>query len=170
MGHNFCLYNSLLHVPLIIRYPPKVQPGQVIKERVSTIFLFQTVLDLIGIESKTVTSPIEKRSLFDNSKQEIIYSEYGNAITKFRRAVRNEAPADFDFDIFDKRMKCIYAGEYKFIWSSNGYNELYNISVDWNENENILSIKPKKARDLNEKLKSWHASLEKHKNHYKAPE
>jgi len=47
--HQFTLHNTLLHVPLIIRYPKKIRPGLVVNERVSTIFLFSTILDLLDI-------------------------------------------------------------------------------------------------------------------------
>jgi arylsulfatase A-like enzyme len=137
--HQFCLYNSLLHVPLIIRYPQKIVPGSRSKELVSTIYLFKTLLDLIGIPETEDLKTIEKRSLFDtnrNGHNNVIYAEYDNPIEMIKNIIGNETSPDFNYKQFDRILKCIYAGNHKLIWASDGHNEAYDINNDWQETSN----------------------------------
>ena len=49
VGHMNSLYRTLLQVPLVIRYPAKIQGGTVVGQAVSLRDLPQTVLELAGI-------------------------------------------------------------------------------------------------------------------------
>ena len=131
--HQFCLYNSLLHVPLIIRYPDKVRPGTTNTELVSTIFLFQTVVDLIGAPKNKNIQRIENRSLVRFNRDKHIYAEHNNPVRTLKGVIGDETPDDFNFEPFDKYLECVYGPNYKFIWSSSGRHELYNMKMDWQE-------------------------------------
>jgi arylsulfatase A-like enzyme len=49
--HGYTLYNEVIQVPLILRYPPRIPEGTVIEDRiVQSLDLAPTVLDLAGIE------------------------------------------------------------------------------------------------------------------------
>jgi arylsulfatase A-like enzyme len=48
-GHSFVVYQELVHVPLLIHYPPAFPPGKRIRTNVSTRRIFHTVLDAAGI-------------------------------------------------------------------------------------------------------------------------
>ena len=49
--HGYTLYNEVIRVPLILRYPPRIPEGTVIEDRiVQSLDLAPTVLDLAGIE------------------------------------------------------------------------------------------------------------------------
>jgi len=50
MDHVFCLYDTLLHVPLIIRYPKVFEPGSRIERQVQTTDIVPTILDILGID------------------------------------------------------------------------------------------------------------------------
>ncbi len=155
--HQFCLYNSLLHVPLILRYPPTIEAGLVVKERVSTAFLFETILDLVEVRAEPRLPGIESRSLLDGPYG-TIWSEYDNAVEMLRKVIGDEAP-DFDFEPFDRRLQCAFDGGHKFIRSSNGKNELYRVSDDWTERENLIASEVKKGSELAEKLTRWQEAL-----------
>lgn len=49
MGHSFVVYQELVHVPLLIRYPEQFPAGKRIMTNVSTRRLFHTVLDVTGV-------------------------------------------------------------------------------------------------------------------------
>ena len=49
-GHGPSIYQSLVHVPLLVRYPPRVAPGTRVAAPVSTLGVFATILDLAEIE------------------------------------------------------------------------------------------------------------------------
>ena len=49
-GHGPSIYQSLVHVPLLVRYPPRVAPGTRVAAPVSTLGVFATILDLADVE------------------------------------------------------------------------------------------------------------------------
>jgi arylsulfatase A-like enzyme len=48
-GHGPQLYDELLRVPLVVRFPPRVAPGQVIHRQVRQMDVASTILGLVGI-------------------------------------------------------------------------------------------------------------------------
>jgi hypothetical protein len=65
----------------------------------------------------------------------------------------------FDFSRFDTTWRCIIAGDFKFIWSSNGTDQLYDISSDQGELRNLIDDEPDVARQLSLALDEWRESL-----------
>lgn len=160
--HQFCLYNSVLHVPLIIRYPRKINAGTNNNNNiVSTIFLFQSLIDLIGGRENSYTKQIENRSLFKEEKDPSIYAEDENCIKMIRRVLEDEAPPNFNFNQFNKSIECIYTQDYKFILLSNGQKEMFDLRTDWNE-ENVLDLQhDPKSISMLIKLNNWRDSISK---------
>ena len=157
--HQFCLYNSLLHVPLIIRYPKIFLPGAVKQEMVSTIFLFRTLADLIEVPADKDLAQLDKRSLLDEKANDPLYAEHENFINMIESVLAKEAPEGFNFDRFNRHWKCIYNDDFKLIWSSNGQMELYRIAEDWEEEKNLIEDSPQIGRDLLGLLDGWQTSL-----------
>jgi len=48
-GHGRFLYDEVLRVPLIVRYPPRVPPGRRVRAFTRNIDIFPTILDLAGL-------------------------------------------------------------------------------------------------------------------------
>jgi arylsulfatase A-like enzyme len=162
--HTLGLYNSLLHVPLIIRYPREFLPGKKNDNLVSTSFLYQTIRDLLGETITGESAHIEKRSLLSPASQTgPIYAEYENMIAMFRNVLEEEAPKDFNFARFDKFLKCIYSGDQKLIWSSDMKHELYDMAQDWGEMNLIGENEMVQGQDLFTTLREWLQSLWKPK-------
>jgi arylsulfatase A-like enzyme len=163
--HTLGLYNSLLHVPLIVRYPREFLRGRKNNGLVSTCFLYQTIRDLLRETLLGEAEHIEKRSLLSVETQKgEVFAEYENMIAMFRNVLEEEAPEGFDFTRFDKSLKCIYSGGRKLIWSSDTKHELYDLESDWGElyplGENALA----QRQELFTTLGDWLRSLWKPEN------
>ncbi|MCC7353653.1 MAG: sulfatase [Anaerolineae bacterium] len=52
-GHGYDLYQDVLHVPFIVRYPAKIPAGLRVSEVVSLQALPATVMDLVGLRSES---------------------------------------------------------------------------------------------------------------------
>jgi arylsulfatase A-like enzyme len=65
-----------------------------------------------------------------------------------------------DASKYARRLKTIRTEEYKYIWSSNGQDELYNIREDPGELNNLIEVEPEKAAELKALLKQWLNSFE----------
>ena len=87
------LYDSGIHTPLIVRYPPLVKPGTVQKGLASTIDVAPTILALAGIEQKTMQGRSLIPMLEDptaNVREAIFAEADWHDFEQFTRAVRTE--------------------------------------------------------------------------------
>jgi arylsulfatase A-like enzyme len=154
--HQFCLYDTLLHVPLILRYPALLKPEK-IEKRVSTVFLLKTVMTLVGTPRGGGSENSRVDPIGPLQAQGFIIAECGNGLDMLKGAVGGEG-LGVDFSGFDKSLKCVIEGDYKFIWASNGKHELYRIQGDPSEVENVLEIEQDRGRALHRVLNLWELS------------
>ena len=86
LEHQFSLYEGLIHVPLIIRYPPKFAAGREPRP-VSNLDLFPTLLELagIGLPSGSLNKGI---SLLSPEKDRLRLAEYPVAHASVDNAAR----------------------------------------------------------------------------------
>jgi arylsulfatase A-like enzyme len=52
-GHGASLRETLVHVPLFVRYPPLIPPGTVVEEGVDALDVLPTLADALGLEPPT---------------------------------------------------------------------------------------------------------------------
>ena len=127
LGHGRALYEELIRVPLIIKYPLDDSKTGIIERRVSTVSLMPTLLEYIGHEvPDTVASGTldeEDQILVAESTRDIAW------IVAFGKR-------------FDKDSKALYDGNYKLIWNSTGEHELYDIVADPSEEKNLFGTIP----------------------------
>ena len=138
--HQLCIYNTLIHVPLLIRYPRLFSP-RIIDENVSTINIFSTIVEILNAERDEMESPrteLDVPSLQRTSENQMIISEYANGLDMMKRALRSEAQ-DFDFSPFDRELKSLIIGGHKYICDSTGREELYDIRADPGEKNDIAA-------------------------------
>ena len=106
--HQLCIYNTLIHVPLIIRFPKLFSPKN-IDARVSTVEIFPTIVDILNAERSELMSTesgTESSAFHWITEDQKIIAEYANGLGMMKSAIRNEAP-DFDFAPFDRELKSL---------------------------------------------------------------
>ncbi len=69
IGHGRQLYENIVRIPLMIRYPLKVPAGEVVGENVSLLDVAPTLLDLAGIEPPLPYQGKSLRTFFDDSSE-----------------------------------------------------------------------------------------------------
>jgi len=151
--HPLCLYDSLLHVPLIVSYPDVTSKGIRISNLVSTVDIFPTVMD---ISNAKFESKIDGKSLypFRNRKiHDFICAEYGGLFMRGLGGWKGKRPVGFNNKLkeIDMGRKCVRTSDYKYILT-NGKEELYDIRNDPCECVNIVSDHPKTTRYLRMQL------------------
>lgn len=140
--HGHSLYSELLHVPLLIRYPPKIPPGTRITALARHVDILPTILDIAGIEPGTSGEHIEGRSLLpllahgaETGGPRLAYSE------------RN---------LFGPQRRSIQDGRYKLILEiDSGQVELYDLAADPGERENLAAVRKQEAARLLGLLDRW---------------
>jgi len=148
MDHRYCLYDTVLKVPLIIRYPEAFTPGKRVRHHVQTLDLFPTIENLLSVESGIEFDGI---SLFDRERD-------GNGEMAFAECVVPQPVSSKDEDEIAALSKYLHSlkalrnHRYKFILKSDGKNELYNLKEDPDEENNIAPSNPVIVEDLLQEL------------------
>jgi arylsulfatase A-like enzyme len=165
LGHEYCVYNSLLRVPLIIRYPKRLPPGRVL-HGVQSIDLYPTVLDLAGF-APPHPDQVQGISLLAQldrpAPDRALISEYRTPPDLGVQLVTNAYPREFpvsEHARWKRQLRSIESDGYKFIWAQDGRHELYDLTVDPEELTNRFEQEPERARALENRLEAWLDSFE----------
>lgn len=166
VGHQLCVYDTLVHVPLIVRYPPAIEPGLVFDGCIELRDLFHTMLDLVyesGCQSlQEHFDP--NRSLLRRltlSHDTIDYScgEFGKP--DFIRRRYEGRGGDLESNRYFRAQRFIRTEEFKFIEYDIQpcHDELFDIINDPQETRNLLADRPQEAQRLREQLHDTLGSL-----------
>ena len=143
VGHGgLSVYQDLVHVPLLIRYPNSHQKA-VADDPVSLVDVMPTILDVLDLE---IPKDIDGQSLrnMEPGIPRIVITETfpGTRLLglhpRFRRVER-----------------ALFSGSLKFIHSTAGKRELYDLSKDQNENRNLYHKEDGVSGELEARLNQW---------------
>lgn len=164
MDHQYCVYDTLLHVPLLIRYPPAFPEGETLDSLVELRDIYPTILDLADIQQNTSpdtsTNSILRVVRSGNGREEVIaqYIHPQPSMKSLRHRV-NELPNSVLE--YDRALHTVRSKHWKVIKGSDGTEDVYELpdeteavpKNDFNELKIDLMIKrlrgtvgnPKKA-------------------------
>lgn len=143
-NHNFSLYQPLVHVPLIVRWPRALPPGRV-EQTVSTRALYPTLVDLLELPPPADTEllPSLRGSPDDRAVTELIRPHsYAKGRKKLNRSYR-----------------ALVEGEWKLIVANDGSRELYALDADPREIEDRAMEEGDRREAMAEHLDAWHAEV-----------
>jgi len=159
MEHRWSVFQQLLSVPLVIRYPSKVPAGR-IAERVSTTDVFATVLDVTGTQpqrptptSESLIRRVERKSFSQN-----IFTQMLDPFATQLKAMRKAYP-DLDLSPWTRTYCAAFEGAHKLIHASDGQHMLFNVEADPAEANNLYASDPATAAKLGQALSAWEATL-----------
>jgi arylsulfatase A-like enzyme len=142
VGHIVSVYQDQVHVPLIIKYP---MTGNeiIIWETVSIIDIMPTILDVLRY---SIPQNVDGTSLLrlDSRKHRTIMTESFPSGWLFKLHPR-----------FKRIERAIFSGRLKFISSTNGKRELYDLSIDPNEKINLYKAGHEIVQELVTRLSQW---------------
>jgi arylsulfatase A-like enzyme len=141
-------------VPLIVRYPQRVQAGTRVKRLVQTLDIFPTILDVLGLHWPGRPA-LQGRSLLADPQQPGTPSAVAERAMPLDWLARMARLYPFwGRSEFKQRLKSIQAGGYKYIWGSRGQHALYDIRSDPQEQNNLYAEQPEKAQELHKMLRA----------------
>jgi arylsulfatase A-like enzyme len=154
ISHVFSLYRELLHVPLIVRYPEAWPRGSRISRLVQTLDIGPTVLELAGLDAprgpsgsapSLLQTPATGRTRFAVAESDMPL-----------HVIHHVCQANHRFDAAPlmRRLKSIESTTYKYIWASDGRDELYRIADDPQEAQNLAARMPDQVRRLRAELEA----------------
>ena len=143
--HSMLAYNATLRVPLIVR-APGLGGGRRGEQRVGTVDLVPTVLDLLGVEAPTA---VQGRSLAP-----LLADDPAAA----------EGPRPYYAETLSPRvahgwseLRALYHGDHKYIFGARP--ELFDLRSDFDELEDLAAERPTLAAELDENLRRFVARL-----------
>ncbi len=145
VGHVFSVHNTLLEIPLIVRFPGGSRAGEVRRDRSELLDLFPTILKQCGIKQR---GRRVGRDLFAEGAESVdatVFAEYYYPrqvlsvfkpdLLKLDVAERNRRAAKLV--PFMRRLRAVQDGKMKLIWGSDDDYELYRIDRDPRETKDI---------------------------------
>lgn len=146
--HFKALTEEETHVPLIIRYPAGMPPGRRIATTVEVNDVLPTLLDLTGVASDV---PMDGDSLVQLARDGDSPDGLQNAeaFTYLLREPQKKFPHTHPGHLFS-----IKRGSAKYVWSSGGHHEYYDLAGDPEAHQNLYADGPAPATEA-ERLAAW---------------
>jgi arylsulfatase A-like enzyme len=161
MDHQYCLYDTLIHVPMIITGGGVQSKGDVDK-LIQLCDVYPTLVDEVGITG-VEKDEIQGVSFHEKSEDERVYavSEYIGPQPS-REAIEKRVGDPYNvMDKYDRSLKLIRDNQYKYIKYSDGTEELYIVDEEVSAEQEVdLGEHVETARRLREELSSWENSFE----------
>ena len=139
LGHRLSLYEPLVHVPLLVRYPDRFAAGERSADLVSLGDVHPTLLDLAGVPAG------------DGAFRNLLRHEAPRTVA----VAENTAPKVLG----GVEMRMARSERHKLITRSTGERELYDLAVDPGETTNLVAEDAATAADLDQALRAWERSL-----------
>jgi len=146
LDHKMSVYDAVIRVPLIIRYPPRIQPGTTIRRQVQTIDLFPTLSTFCGlVDTETDGIPLIFKENPDLPAR-TTFTEFARPLLFIDVIERNFPLADYS--PIDRSLLAVRTERYKLIRASDGRHELFDLRADPREERNLFGQLPEEAGRL----------------------
>ena len=160
MDHQYCLYETLLRVPLLVRLPAG-SGGRTASDPVELRDLFPTLLELAGADAPTAPS-VSDRSLLGRIEgdpdarggphREYTVSEYLSPRPSISTLEdRRESPS-VDVSRYDRALRCLRTDRWKYVQSTDGRERLFDVAADPDETRDVIDGNRDVARELKRTL------------------
>ncbi|MEM7801495.1 MAG: sulfatase-like hydrolase/transferase, partial [Chloroflexota bacterium] len=167
-GHAFVAYQELIHVPLIMHWPQKIEASQRVAGPVSTRRIFHTILSAAQVTDQKITTSsateIAALSLKEvtqgrDVENETVYSEVYPPFN-FIKAIADRQPDIVDQFRLNQMRRAIVQADTKLIQVDDAPDEMFNLKQDILEIDSILEKDSKLSKTLNQQLNRMVGTLE----------
>jgi arylsulfatase A-like enzyme len=159
MSHAYSLHDTLIRVPLIVRYPDCFAKGQRVLHQVQLTDVVPTLLDILQLDRPDVRDELQGISLLETPLSVDERPAYAEMVAPHpsipalnRRAGLPEETPQPDLD---RALRCLRTPEHKFIWASDGHHALYDLRRDPQEQTNRYAEEAQLAATLEQALMAW---------------
>lgn len=163
VGHGFCVYDELIHIPLLIIHPDHTT-GKRSALPIQTRDLFFTMAAIAGANLPDLEP--KPNPCFDledldmtNSKstQWYTFSEYRSHVADIPRLLKAN-PELKDMSYVDNCV-AVRTDRAKYIWHENGQEEFYDLKSDPKETRNLVCMMPVEMNEYRAAFIRWRDSL-----------
>ena len=154
-GGKGTLYEGGVRVPYVFRWKGTIEPGQTEATLINSVDLYPTLAELAGGELPA-NYPLDGVS----------YA----SLLKEQQPLKRDKPLFWHFPGYlgatadtwrTTPVSVVRDGDWKLLeYLEDGRLELYNLSDDLSETNNLADAEPTKTRELHEKLKAWRQEID----------
>ena len=164
LGHQFSIHNTLLHVPLMVRWPRVLKPQRV-DRMVQTCDVFPTILGWTGAEASQPTKMMARSlaAAMSPTSQDVRrygIAEYLNWPEPQLAAVQQVDPT-FDPTRWRATYRAIFDEQWKLVLGTGNRVELYNLASDPSEDHNVAAISRPTVVRLSQQVGRWLGSFKR---------
>lgn len=149
-GHKYSMWDTLLSVPLLIRYPKALDPGRR-DVPVSTLDVFATVLDLVGLPAR---DGVTSQSLRSRGAAHTLFSDMIAATPTAIKRVDSTHGLE-DEAKWLRTFKAAELDGWKYIRGSDASCQLYHLPEDPKETRSLCDTHPDRVAALGRDLDAW---------------
>jgi len=148
-GGKGMFYEGGIRVPLVVRWPDKIEAGSKCETPVISVDFYPTLLDIAGIERKE-SKTLDGKSILPlfmqegEFKRENLYWHFPAYLQGWEGTFRT------------RPVSVIRSGNYKLLeFFEDNRMELYNLEEDISESHDLSEEMPEKTEELHRKLQEW---------------
>src|SRR5699024_5163888 len=156
MDHQYSLYETLLHVPLIV-HGPGFETGQV-DDLVQLTDLAPTLLDAADIDAPTLRDASQGQSFHpevETPSREYAIAEYMAPQPSMDALRERVGTLTDDVERFDRSLRAIRTDDEKLIRGSDGTQKFYELQTDPEEAMNLATERSEQVDTLETTLDEW---------------
>jgi choline-sulfatase len=141
--HSLLIYNSTIHVPMLLHFPGRIAPGKKVGHLTRTIDLAPTILDFLEIDS-TFGQGTSLRPLVEGKNLDDELPAYSESLYP-------------SLNLGWSELRALEAEDYRLILAPR--SELYDLKEDPGERANVIDARPTTAAALEGRLESLLESM-----------
>lgn len=150
MDHQYCLYETLLNVPLFVRYPGG-GGGETIDLPVETRDIFPTILDVANVEPPD-DEAVSDNSLRTSPGREFVVAEYRAPQPSMESIESQVGSLPRRIRGYDRALRSVRRDGWKLIEGSDESVELYHVDDDPSESTDRSEERPEVVEALSDVL------------------
>lgn len=135
LDHHYSVYQPLIHVPLVVHYQEQFKRGRETRP-VVTFDIFPTLLELAGIDPP-IGFETKAVSLLEPRADRIRLAEYVGIFNNPFEFAKSADP-NWNPSPWNRELRALIDGPFKYVWASDGRNELYDLDADPLEERNLV--------------------------------
>lgn len=153
LGHRYIPYETLIHVPLVVKWPDGKRAGERVSQPVQTTDIFGTLIKAADVAPELVLQPLEPYTLMTDSP----VREHAVAENMFPMLLRvlKKRFSWFEPGRLTQPRRALRTNQHNLIWAQDGISELYDMVADPEELVDISAENQPIVDSLTATLDSW---------------
>ena len=157
-SHHLCVYEELIRVPLVARYPAAFPAGLRVPHSTQTLDVFPTLAEIIGFDAPFCQGFSVLSAVRGAPARAFTLTEYMKSTHAAVRILDRVDPR-MDVRLYLRNLKAFRKDGWKYIWTSDRRDELFNLRDDPKEQRNLIGQLPEKADAMRIEMEDFLVTL-----------